>query len=300
MTNSSAYSSSILALCLRDEEQMPIFPIAERPDPAHSPILRISLDITQRDQDDLDNLDSMLSNPHMSNHIPLPERENIYCLPAVSRGLFTADPWPVGFREDEWKEVQKREVFKIDSFLRRFDNANPLQPLAEPEDQFRGAAARLTIDPEKNVTCLPIFTHGMTISYLNCQLRNRCYIIDHCALHEDGKAYVRVHCFASRRKVLDAQSSYPPFMLVIPEKLCHVRSHLDFEDLQVSSILSSPSIKPTTSFCQDFPLPPFQQISSDPYVVPSFPLPSHFSIDQENGEEETSGWKNWIRHWLCF
>jgi hypothetical protein len=281
MTNPTSHQPSILAQCIADEEQAPSFSFPKRITDSDSPVFKVSFEMTPDDEENLETLDAILAKSKKQHKRTFPPMQKHYCrAPSISHGLFTADPWPIGFNEHEWKIVQFTEVVKIDPLLRRFDYAHPLQQLAELEEQFKGATYRLTLNPNKSVTVTPCFIHGMTISYLNCNLRSQRYIIDHCAYHDETTAYLRVLCFTGRRKTCGIQSEFPPFILAIPKELCQVRIHPDFENIILSNPISTTEIEHT-----EF----------------SPPVPSYFSVDQEEVVEEGEliGWKDWFLQKIC-
>ena len=271
MTNPSINPSSPLAQFIEDETQPTPFTLLERISDSHSPVLKVSLDFPTEYEPSIPESPIKLSLPKKKSKPSFPvDLDDTYRVPSKPRGIYSADLWPVGFKEEEWEDIWNSAAVTIDSFLCRYEHTNPLKQLAVSEPQFKGAPWRLTIDPSKNRTRIPIFVHGTTISYHNCSRRNARYIIDHCAFQDDSTAYLRVLCYTSRTKIYDAQSRYPPFILAVPKQYCNVRFHPDLENIIV------PTSEPST-----------------PVDLPR-PLPSYFSDENNTGQEECEhgDWKS--------
>jgi hypothetical protein len=262
-----------------DENQPTPFTLLKRISDSNSPVLKVSLDFSTEYEPSIPESPIKRSMPKKRSEPSFPvDLDDTYRVPSKARGIYSADPWPVGFQEEEWDEIWNSAAVTIDPFLCRYEYTNPLKQLAVSERQFKGAPWRLTIDPSKNRTRIPTFVHGTTLSYLNCSRRNARYIIDHCAFQDDSTAYLRVLCYSSRKRIYDAQSRYPPFILAVPTQYCNVRIHPDFENIVI------PTPEPST-----------------PVDLPR-PLPSYFSADENDTghkDYEYGGWKEWLSRMCC-
>ena len=240
---------------------IPIFSIPTRTE--ESPVMKLSFDIIP-DDPLLSTKDSVPGlHPYKPKRPVFPsDLSESYRIPSRPLGIYSADLWPLGFTRDEWTYVWNSEPLRIGPFLRRTSPADPSYFHGTREDQFKGAPWRLTIfAPEKGKN-IPMFSHGRVVTYHNCNRLNRRYIIDHCAFHDETTAYLRVICFASRREVFDAQSSYPPFILAIPKEFCNARMHPDLDIIPSTDSMTSDS-------SQNGPSPT---------------IPSYLSMDQEKLE----------------
>jgi hypothetical protein len=233
------------------------------------------------------------STPPIISFIPRPRRQSETMFPAIPetfdiptkpRGLYSTDPWPVGFPESDWKIIWKRAPYKIDNLLRRSIPFDATKPLAVREDQFRGAPWRLTVQPHGNKTRIPIFKEGMVISYRHGNRADRKYIADHCALHDDTFAYIRFYGFTLTQTVCKEHSDFPPFILAIPVENCNVRGHPDFKNISLA----------TEPIQLDIDI---ETIEPMPTLPPN--LPSYFSIHNDSESEENVGWLKKIAQYFC-
>jgi hypothetical protein len=271
MTNPSTQDLSPLAQVLLQEEDQPTFSLPNRISVSDSPAFKVSLDANSNYSQAFDPVEA--GRLRKRNEPIFPPTFETEIIPSRPLGPYSAEPWPISFPEDEWEQIWNGEPFQIDTFLRRAKHDDPL-PIVIREDQFKGAPWRLTIDPPHNVTKrLPIFRHGMVISYRNSNRLQRRYIVDHCAFQDDSTAYLRVVCYVSRRKVLGTNTTHPPFILAVPKELCNVRIHPDFE------------------------FPPIRLSTPEPSFTSLPPgLPSYFSAHQE----ETVGWREKLLQLMFF
>ncbi len=251
MITSTDQDISLLAQNEITNTFIPIFSIPTRIE--ESPVMKINLDIISDDH--LLTKDSVTS---LHSHKPTkpvfsPDLGESYQIPSRPLGIYSADLWPVG-----WTYIWNSEPLRIEPYLRRTSPANPSYFHATHEDQFKGAPWRLTISAPEKWKNIPMFSHGRVVTYRNCNRINRRYIIDHCAYQDETTACLRIICFASRQEVLNAQSSYPPFILAIPKEFCNARMHPDLDNL--------PSTDSTSDISQNKPSPT---------------VPSYLSMDQE-------------------
>jgi hypothetical protein len=253
--------SSPLDLDLVDNTHVPFFPIPTRPE--DSPVFKVSFDEYPGEDVSIINSTSFPGYRKPRQPIFPSTLDETYHIPSRPRGIYSADPWPVGFTQEEWPSVWESEPIKIDGFFRQTSKADPLKFHGTREDQFKGVPWRLTIEPQDNI---PMFTHGQVLTYHDCNRRNRRYIIDHC-YQDDITAYLRIICYVSRQEVCDAQSRYPPFILAIPREFSNVRTHPDFD------IVTSTAINSDTAI-----------FDSPPELPPA--IPSYLTIN----EEETPSW----------
>jgi hypothetical protein len=267
MKTSTPQDLSPLVQHLVNKNQPPTFSIPIRTPENESPVFKLSIELDE----DAKYFDPMEVKRLRRNDEPIfpPILGDTYTIPSKPLGPFSAEPWPLSFTEEEWRDIWNSDPIRIDRFLKRTSNASPIDSYVVKENQFKGAPWRLIIDSPKKGIHIPIFRHGMVLSYRNSNRLNRRYIISYLRYVDKDQniAYVQVICYSSRCEVLDAQSKYPPFILAIPLELCEVRSHPDFE-ITPHITVNSPTPDASTE------------------VLP-LTLPSYFSIDQE----ETPGWK---------
>jgi len=147
------------------------------------------------------------------------------------------DYWPLGFLEADWDQTWHGREHKIDLYLRQarsiYDGS--MLPWTH-EYEYKGAPYRLTIDHQRSLDGLPVLTHGMVISFLNCNSGNNRYIIDHCVHQDDLNAYLKVVCFSFDQSHFDIGSYRPPLILVAPLKHCKVRPHVNVTPLQPKNL----------------------------------------------------------------
>ena len=87
--------------------------------------------MTLENEETLKNLKAILAKSKPQNKHAFPSTKEHYCkAPSEPQGIFTTDPWPVGFQEQEWKIDQFTKVIKINPFLRWFDYVNPIDWLS--------------------------------------------------------------------------------------------------------------------------------------------------------------------------
>ncbi len=212
MITSTNQNISLLAQNELTNTFIPIFSIPTRTQ--ESLVMKISLDIIPDDHLSTKDSVTSLRSHKLTKPVFSPDLGESYQIPSCPLGIYSADLWPVGFTSDEWTYVWNSKPLRIEPYLRRTSPADPSYFHATHEDQFKGTPWRLTISAPEKGKNIPMFSHGRVVTYRNCNHINRRYIIDHCAFHDETTAYLRVICFASRQEVFDAQSSYPPFILL--------------------------------------------------------------------------------------
>ncbi len=136
-----------------------------------------------------------------------------------------SDHWAVGFSNSEWFRIWNGQKHRLDPYLRyqRSIRDGAAVPWTY-EHTFKGAAFRITIDPQKSLG-MPILTDGMVISVQNWTCDQYHYIVDHCLGHDDKSAYLKVICFDSAYQTYEDCSLRPPLILVAPCSHCNVRIH---------------------------------------------------------------------------
>jgi len=157
--------------------------------------------------------------------------------PPEHHNPYFADQWPIGFSNEEWPRVWGQREFNIDPYLnqsRTIRNGN--NQLWSYEYDFKGTPYRLTIDHQLSPNTLPIFEHGMAISFQNSNTRNHRYFVDHCVHQDNRNAYLKVICYDYSQYWYDACSYRPPCILVIPLSHCNVRFHPNVAPITTSSM----------------------------------------------------------------
>jgi hypothetical protein len=139
-----------------------------------------------------------------------------------------ADHWPLGFVNEDWNQIWNGQEHKIDKYLRQARSIydGTLLPWTH-EYEYKGVPFRLMIDHQHTLDGLPIFTHGMIISFLDCNGRDNRYIINHGVYQDDLNMHIKVVCFNSEQSHFDTTSHRPPLILVAPLNHCNIRPHIN-------------------------------------------------------------------------
>ena len=164
---------------------------------------------------------------------------------------------PIGFLPEEWPRVWNGLPVSLEPYLRhgRLNFQSKRIPWFH-ECEFRGASFRLTIDHNIPRDSLPIFTHGMILSYRDWNSTTHKYIINHCTHKDDLNAYLKIVCYDNERYAYNIQFTRPPLILAVPLAHSQVRTHPNApSSLPPKSIVKRQSLlRRSTSQLIDHPL----------------------------------------------
>jgi hypothetical protein len=103
-------------------------------------VFRVSLDLTTKYKLSLPGSPTKITMPKKKNEPSFPSNLNeTFEVQLKPYEIYSTDPWPVGFKNEEWTNIWNGSVVKIDQLLYHFIYSQPLKQFAVPELHFKGA-----------------------------------------------------------------------------------------------------------------------------------------------------------------